>query len=90
MFRVVALVSTDETYILLRSIESIKQDKAADGEIIDVLKNDITLTVITVSGKEYEISVAKQMEIYKAHGSPQDKFAMRNLIIDHWLKTSHE
>lgn len=90
MFRVLALVTTDETFVLLRAIESIKQDKPDDEEIIDKLKDDITLSIVTLSGKEYKISVVQQIAIYEDHGAPQNKFEMRNAIVDQWIKASYE
>ena len=88
MYRITTLVSTDNTFVLLKYIESIRE-VSIDDQVVDRLKDDITLAIKTVSGTEYIISMSTQIEIYKDHGATNSKVEMRNNIVDQWLRIAN-
>lgn len=90
MFRIGALVSTDDTFILLKHIESLKENPVDTEKVVDKLKGDLSILVTTVSGNTFTIAMSKQIEIYDSHGGPKNVYEMRNAIIDHWIKLSYE
>lgn len=84
------LITTDDTYVLLRYVESIRENPCDQERVIDELKNDTRITIVTVSGKEHIVSMARQIELYKGVDCPKDRYEMRNIIIDNWIKFSQD
>jgi ribosomal protein S1 len=86
-FRPNAIVSSDGTIIALVHIESIGQiNKGTEDAVIDKLKNDITFTVTTVSGKNHTISIERLIKAYKKECSFDDD--MHNVylsVLDRWI-----
>lgn len=87
MFIPLALVTADNTYILLKFIESIGEPPAnSELLLIDKLKSDIRISVRTISGKDYVISIRHQMSTFVSHNPPSDEFEYRDSIIKRWIE----
>jgi len=59
------LVSDDGTVIALRYVESIKLDRTSEQAVINVLKEDYSFDIITLSGMKYTISVETQKTAFQ-------------------------
>lgn len=90
MINLATIVSDDDTFILLRYVESIKENNEPQETVVDKLKGDISLIVTTTSGKVYTISMLHQIETYKDHDVPQNIYEMRNSILEQWIRISNE
>lgn len=88
MARMSTIVAEDGTFILLRYIESIKENTESQETVVDKLKGDLSIIVTTISGKVYTISMMHQIEVYKEHGVPKNVFEMRSSIIEQWIRNS--
>ena len=90
MFKLHVLLADDNNLILLNRIESIRLDRIDEDETIDKLKGDITISVTTISGKIYEISMKKQQEAYKDGPYPKDLIDMRKAIVENWINLTKQ
>lgn len=82
------LLISDDTFILLNRIESIKTGRYDEDQLLDKLKGDVIITVTTVSGKTYEISLKNQKEMYeKAYNYtiPSDLNELCRIILETWV-----
>jgi len=87
MFIPLAVVTADNTYILLKYIESIGE--APDDKellVIDKLKSDVRITIRTISGREYVISMQHQISTFSSHNAPDNVFECRDSIIKRWIE----
>ena len=86
MFRPNVIISVDKTLISVRQIESINVFRDSCNEIIDKLKDDLKITVNTVSGKTYEISMIDQYETFKdQYNIPISPLEIRKDLLVHWV-----
>ncbi len=86
MYFPLALVTADNTYILLKFIESIGDAPLDDNLLlIDKLKSDVRILVRTISGKGYVISMRHQMSALASHNPPNDEYEYRDCIIKRWI-----
>jgi hypothetical protein len=78
MFTPSAVVTADNTWILLKHVESISVVLDNDEYcVIDKLKDDLRMCIRTVSGKEYIISMRYQMSIFEGQNPPNTARATR-------------
>ena len=87
MVKVSSLLSTDNTFVLLKYVETMKECEEQE-QVADKLKGDYKILITTISGNKYTVSVKTQIDIYKSHGGPTDIYKMRDEIINQWLRTS--
>lgn len=84
------LVSKCQTFVSLFHIESIKLNNSSnhtEESTIDKLKNDITLTVGTIGGQFYEISVKSQENHFPSYKNPSmTAEAIVNDVLNRWNK----
>ena len=86
MFVPLALVTSDNTYVLLKFVESISEPRRDEAlEIIDKLRADVRLSFRTISGKCYTISMQHQISEFKAHNPPTNEQEYCDCIIKRWI-----
>lgn len=73
------LVLDDNTVLAIKFIESIRYPDMEDA-LVDVLKNDLHLEVVTISGNKYTISVEKQNRFGEFYSSD----LLRDEICQKW------
>lgn len=84
------LVSKCQTFVSLFHIESIKLNNVfnhTEQSTIDKLKNDITLTVGTIGGQFYEVSVVDQGDYFPNYKNPKlSAEDIVNDVLNRWNK----
>ena len=86
MFSPAAVVTSDDTWILLKHIESLSVIlDENEYRVIDRLKDDLRLLIRTVSGKEYVISMRYQMSIFDKQNPPDSQYKYRDCIVQRWI-----
>lgn len=85
MFKPSILVTNNDTIIALRYIESIVAARDIDDQIVDKLRDDIVFDINTISGKTYEISTKKQMDLFKKVGTPSTAHETHEAIMEKWI-----
>jgi hypothetical protein len=81
------LLIIDDRAVLLKFIESMKFH---DGEDLtaDVLKDDRHIDIITLSGREYTVSVKKQLSLWQIEKNDIDGY--QKAIYEKWLHILRE
>lgn len=86
MFVPVAIVTDDGAYILLKFVESLGPVEYDEAQcVVDKLKGDVRLSVRTISGQNYIISMQHQMKMFKTHNPPVDEQEYCDCIIKKWI-----
>ena len=86
VFRPSLLVTADNTLLALRYVESVGSLKSDEDLIVNKLKNDITIPVVMQSGKEYLISIRKQIETFEKQGIPSILEDAHSAILSRWIQ----
>ena len=71
--------------VLLKAIESIKVETASEQAVVDALKDDFCLNIVTTSGKEYRVSIANIRNEYNIHDT-HSSADIGQAIVDKWLR----
>lgn len=81
------LVSDDGTVIALRHVESIKLDRTNEQAVVNILKEDYSFDIITLSGMKYTISVKTQITAFQDQTfyGTHEEIAMS--IFEKWIYT---
>lgn len=84
------LISNCQTFVSLFHIETIKINNTSEhteASTFDKLKGDITLTVGTIGGHFYEISVKSQEDYFPSYKNPSmTAEAIVNDVLNRWNK----
>lgn len=64
MYRVTIVLTADGTFIPIKHIESINSTREEADSVIDNLREDFVFRLTTLSGKEHEVSMKKQVETF--------------------------
>ena len=86
VFRPVLLATDDNILLSLKNVESFGSPKSLEDVVVDKLKNDITIPVVMQSGKEYSISVRKQIDVFEKQGIPTDLEDAHSAILSRWIQ----
>ena len=86
-YRPNTIISDDGTIISLGHVESISQiTKDTEEAVIDKLKDDITFSVTTSSGKEHIISVKRLVKAYNKECTfDNDMHTVYLCVLDRWI-----
>ena len=80
------VVTSDNKLVAINCIESMKYDLGEEDCLIDKLKDDLTIEIITQSGAHYNLSVRYQMKIFVNRIEPYNVLAARESIVEKWFK----
>lgn len=84
-YHVNVVVADDGTVIPLRYIETMNFVRDDQDIVADKLRDDCAINVVTISGREFLISMKKQMDTFAQVGDcdPEDLMAA---IYDKWVR----
>lgn len=89
VFRPFIVVADDNTVIALKHIESMNIYREEEEKSVDALKGDVSISVRTVSGAVYMLSMRKQQKIFNTNYSvSSDVKELRDSIFDKWIKVT--
>lgn len=88
-YRLNIAMSTDNVLIPLKHIESICLEDDSENGVVNKLKDDFTLRITTLSGKQYEISMRRQVEmcseIYSVSQDEEDMKHLGSEFVKKWV-----
>lgn len=86
VYQPVMVVSDDGTVISLRSIESMNFVRTNEDETVDKLRDDCAVVIVTKSGRQYEISMKRQVTAFgKGYSLSKDAIELRTAIFERWV-----
>lgn len=86
VFQPVVVATADGTLVSLRRIESMNFVRDEQEKIVDALKADCSIAIVTDSGREYQISMLRQIEVFaKGYNVSKDVQELRTAIFERWL-----
>ena len=85
-FKSPVVVTNENRLIALSAIESVRYSTDEEDQLIDKLKDDLTVEIITLSGAKYDLSIRYQMKIFDHRIEPNDVLWARESIIEKWFR----
>ena len=85
-FMPAVVVTSDNKLVAINCIESMKYNLEEEDRLIDKLKDDLTIEIITQSGAQYSLSVRYQMKVFVNRIEPDDVLAARESIVEKWFR----
>ena len=86
-FRPSVVISAGGEHVALKYVESISSGSDTESLVVTKLKDDITIDMITISGKRHTISMLQQIVLFSY---TVDVLEMRDAIIDKWCRLMAE
>jgi len=85
-FQSTVVVTNDNKLVAISCIESMKYNLEEEDRLIDKLKDDLTIEIITISGAQYSLSIRYQMMVFKNRIEPVDVLTARQTIVEKWFR----
>lgn len=86
IFKSSVVVTDDNWAIPFIHIECMKMYRSSEDETVDKLKGDATIDIHTISGRQYTISMLKQISsLPKSMNITTNIFTLREAIFNRWL-----
>ncbi len=80
-----SVLIADGRFIAIKHIESFGTQPTEEQQCVDKLKDDITFSITTISGEDYEISVNKQIDVFSHLGVPDTAYLTYQAILEKWI-----
>lgn len=85
-YHVNVVVADDGTVIPLRHIETMNFVRDDEDAVVDKLRDDCAINVVTLSGRKFLISMEMQLRTFPSHTAGMSSEELSSAIYDKWIR----